>query len=353
MMKKFILCLLATNAMFFSAMAQNDVPQLEPVTPTGSGIFAFPGKPVLPKGPDGKPVKLGPRPAPNMDYVKQKFYDVKYGSVSPTQTCDIYLPNDAKGPVPVIVDLHGGAFMLKFITSKDASEVEVANAGVKHGYAVVCANYRLSGEARFPRAFNDAKAVVRFVRANAKKYNFDPNKIVAWGGSAGGNLAALLGTTGNVKNLDGDNKENLDYPSNVQAVVDWFGPCDFLKYDDQFKASGKVTPFGSVFSPMSGETLYIGQPLKKNKKFTEMANPETYIPTMDKATAPFFVIQHGKEDLNIPTIQSVNLANKLKAKLGNDRVYLELIPGARHGDPAFSTDANFEKVFKMLDAKLK
>jgi acetyl esterase/lipase len=352
-MKKFMLCLLAFAAMFISASAQSSVTQLKPVTPKGSGIYEFPGKPVLPKGPDGKPMKIVPKQAPNMDYVNQKFFDVKYGSVSPTQTCDIYLPNDAKGPVPVIIDIHGGAFMLKFITSRDANEVEVANAGVKHGYAVVCINYRLSGEARFPRAVNDAKAVVRFVRANAKKYNFDPNKVIAWGGSAGGNLAALLGTSGNVKNLDGDNKENLEYPSNVQAVVDRFGPCDFLKYDAQFNASGKKTPFGSVFSPMSGETLYIGQPLKKDKKFTELANPETYIPTMDKATAPFFVIQHGKEDLNIPTVQSVNLATKLKAKLGDNMVYLELIPGAHHGDPAFSTEANFDKVFKLLGEHLK
>jgi hypothetical protein len=162
----------------------------------------------------------------------------------------------------------------------------------------------------------------------------------------------LLGTSGNVRNLDGDNKENLEYSSSVQAVVDWFGPCDFLKYDAQFKKSGKVTPFGSVFSPTSGETLYIGQKLTKDTKFTELANPETYIPTMNKANAPYFIIQHGTDDLNIPTVQSVNLANKLKAKLGKDKVYLELIPGAHHGDPAFSTQSNFEKVFKLLDAHL-
>jgi acetyl esterase/lipase len=336
---------------------------VEPVTPQGSGIYDFQGGPMPPmgakvgKGMRGmkgkKPPMMDVKKAPNLSYIKQKFMDVKYGSVSPTQTCDIYLPNDVKGPVPVIVDIHGGAFMLKKITSKDVNELEVVDAGVRHGYAVVSINYRLSGEARFPRAVNDAKAVIRFIRANAKKYNIDPNKVISWGGSAGGNLSAMLGTTGSVKNLDGDNKENLEYSSAVQAVVDWFGPCDFLKYDKQFKESGKVTPFGSVFSPTSGETLYIGQDITKDKNFTELANPETYIPTMDKATAPYFIIQHGKEDLNIPTVQSVNLATKLKAKLGDDRVYLELIPGARHGDPAFSTKANFEKVFKLLKEHLK
>lgn len=364
-MKKFLLCLLTTNLMFLSTVAQNNVAQLQPVTPTGSGIYDFPGPPMLPMGTKQmKAMKgkkdLGPGPgigmmkkAPNLDYIKQKFYDVKYGNVSPTQTCDIYLPNDAKGPTPVIVDIHGGAFMLKKITSKDVNELEVVNAGIKHGYAVIAINYRLSGEARFPRAVNDVKAVIRFVRANANKYNFDPNRVISWGGSAGGNLSAMLGTTGNIKNLDGDNLENAEYPSNVQAVVDWFGPCDFLKYDDQFKASGKETPFGSVFSPTSGETLYIGQDITKDPVFTEKANPETYIPTLDKKNAPFFIIQHGTDDLNIPTVQSINLANKLKAQIGDDKVYLELIPGAHHGDPAFSTDENFEKVFKLLDEKLK
>jgi acetyl esterase/lipase len=345
---------MASGAMLLSACAQKPVTQLEPVSPKGSGIYDFPGPPMPPMGSKGKGAPMmDKRVAPNLDYIKTKFMDVKYGSVSPTQTCDIYLPNDVKTPVPVIIDIHGGAFMLKKITSKDINELEVVNAGVKHGYAVVSMNYRLSGEARFPRAVNDVKAVVRFIRANAKKYNIDPDKVIAWGGSAGGNLSALLGTTGDVKNLDGDNKENMDYPSNVQAVVDWFGPCDFLKYDDQFKASGKVTPFGSVFSPTSGETLYIGQDLRKDKKFTELANPETYIANMDKATAPYFIIQHGTDDLNIPTIQSVNLANKLKAKLGADKVYLELIPGAHHGDPAFSKPDNFEKVFKLLKEHLK
>jgi acetyl esterase/lipase len=360
-MKKLILCLLASGAFFLTAPAQNNVAQLEPVSPTGSGITDFPGPPMPPMGSKdlkkGKKPMMGPGPgmerkAPDLSYIKTKYMDVKYGSVSPTQTCDIYLPNDAKGPTPVIVDIHGGAFMLKAITSKDIPELEVVNAGIKHGYAVISINYRLSGEARFPRAINDAKAVIRFIRANAQKYHINPNKIVSWGGSAGGNLSALLGTSGNVRNLDGDNKENLEYSSSVQAVVDWFGPCDFLKYDAQFKKSGKVTPFGSVFSPTSGETLYIGQKLTKDTKFTELANPETYIPTMNKANAPYFIIQHGTDDLNIPTVQSVNLANKLKAKLGKDKVYLELIPGAHHGDPAFSTQSNFEKVFKLLDAHL-
>lgn len=350
MRKTFFIAMLLSGLFAPSAFSQRSSHQLQPVTPTGSGIFDFPTPP--PAGQDEATLRATIK-APDMSWLKNKYYDVKYGSVSPTQTLDIYLPNEGTKPYPVVVEIHGGAFMLKYLTSKAPYDVEVANAGTRRGYAVVCVNYRLSGEARFPRAVNDMKAIVRFVRANAKKYNFDPNRIIAWGGSAGGNLAAMLGTTGHVDDLNGDNTENLQYPSNVQAVVDWFGPCDFLRYDDQFAASGKVTPAGSVFSPTSGETLYIGQDLKRDTAFTERANPETYIPTMQTADAPYFIIQHGTEDLNIPTVQSVNLASKLRAKLGDDKVYLELLPGAQHSDPAFSTPANFEKVFNLLDKYFK
>jgi acetyl esterase/lipase len=355
MNKRFFSCLLACTLIASSAMAQSKIPQLNPVTPTGSGITEFPAPPTPPSFAKGKkpqpPEKL--RKSPDLSYIQRKYIDIRYGSISPTQTFDLYLPNEGTGPYPVIVDIHGGAFMLKAMTSKSAEELEIVDAGVKHGYAVVSINYRLSGEARFPRAVNDAKAVIRFLRANAERYNLDPNKIVAWGGSAGGNIAALLGTSGAVNDLDGDNTENLQYPSNVQAVVDWFGPCDFLKYDEQFKASGKTTPFGSVFSPNSGETLYIGQPLTQDTAFTERANPETYVPLLCAQNAPYFIIEHGTADLNIPTVQSVNLANRLKKQLGSDKVYLELLPGAVHGDPAFSSQKNLEKVFRLLAAHIK
>ena len=348
MRKSFFIALLLSGLFAPSAFSQSSSRQLQPVTPYGSGITA---------PPEPHPQKAGHQDekrevikSPDMNWLKNKFYDVKYGSVSPTQTLDIYLPNEGSKPYPVIVEIHGGGFMLKMIDSKSPYDVQVAEAGTRRGYAVVCVNYRLSGEARFPRAVNDMKAIIRFIRANAKKYNFDPDRIISWGGSAGGNLAAMLGTTGNVDDLNGDNTENLKYRSNVQAVVDWYGPCDFLRYDDQFKASGKTEASSkSVFSPTSSETLYIGQDLKKDTAFTERANPETYIPTMKKGDAPYFIIQHGTDDNNIPTVQSVNFANKLRAHLGNDMVHLDLVPGASHADPVFTTLSNLDKVFNLLD----
>lgn len=358
-----------------NAFSQNSTStkQLEPVSPVGSGITEMKppqgNLPPLPGGhPDGglPPLQGGhpdgglpPKgempnfpvePPYNTSGIKTKFMDVVYGSISKTQTLDVYIPNTGKAPYPVILLIHGGGFMVG--SSKGGHESEIINEGNKRGFAVVSINYRKSGEARFPRAINDAKAAVRFVRANASKYGFNPNKIVAWGGSAGGNLVAMLGTTSNVDYLDGDNKENSSYSSAVQAVVDWFGPCDFMLYDKQFEELGVVTPFGSVFSETSPESLYLGQNPAKDEAFTEKANPMTYIPTMNEKDAPSFLIQHGTGDLNIPYTQSVNFAKSLTTKLGSEKVTIELLKNARHGDPAFSTPENFNKVFGFIENAL-
>ncbi|HSQ18512.1 MAG TPA: alpha/beta hydrolase, partial [Anaerolineales bacterium] len=101
-------------------------------------------------------------------------------------------------------------------------------------YAVASINYRLSGEAKYPAQIQDAKTAVRFLRANAVEYNLTPNMFGAWGASAGGNLVALLGTTCGVAEREGAELGNADQARCVQAVVDWFGPIDFLKLDEQF-----------------------------------------------------------------------------------------------------------------------
>jgi len=350
MKKNIVIIMIAILIFSFVSKGQqrNIIPQLEPVTSLGSGIFSL----VPPKGhklPKNEiPVLAGPA---TTSHIRTKYLEVPYSTLSKTQKADIYLPNDGQGPFPVIIDIHGGAFMMG--DSRTPYDIAIINAGVGHGYAVVSVNYRMSGEARFPRAVNDVKAAVRFVKANAQKYNFNADKIVAWGNSAGGNLAAMLGTTGNVKNLNGDVTENLEFSSAVQAVVDWFGPCDFTKFDEQFQASGIHTPFGSVLSDTSPESLYIGQNVKKDVMFTEKANPKTYIGSMDTKTAPYFFIEHGNIDQNIPTVQSIDLANALKAQIGANKVSFEILQGSIHADPSFFTPENFTKAFNFLDKVLK
>ncbi len=314
---------------------KSEVQQIEPIKPNGSNVV-------------DEHWKLD---SIDISGIKTKYVGVPYGSISKTQTVDIYLPNEGKGPFPVIVVVHGGAF--KGGNSFMKNDVGPAMEGVNRGYAVVSVSYRLSREATFPRAVNDVKAAIRFIKANSAKYNIDPNRVAAWGSSAGGNLVMMIGTTGNVANLNGDNKENLEFSSSVNAVVDWFGPCNFLKFDQYFKESGIQAENGTVLRDDSNESLYIGQNITNDTLFTLLANPETYVKDMDVTTAPYFLIQHGTADPVVPMQQSTHMASVLTKRLGADRVKQALLPDAKHASPEFRTEENLELVFSFLDSVLK
>jgi acetyl esterase/lipase len=218
---------------------------------------------------------------------------------------------------------------------------------LKRGYAVVSVNYRLSEEAKFPAQIYDIKAAIRFIRANADKFNLNPDKIALWGVSAGGNLAALAGTSAGVKELEDLNLGNPYQSSKVQVVVDWYGSINYLTMDDQFKQSGLV---GQVHnSPDSIESELLGKPITEVPSLVRMANPETYITPDD----PPFFIQHGTKDTLIPVQQSVEFAEKLQKVIGKDKVTVELFNGAVHGDSVFFTSKNVNKVLYFIDKYLK
>ncbi len=280
-------------------------------------------------------------------WIKNQVTDIAYGSLSDTQKLNIYYPEE-KGdtPYPVIIAIHGGAFKMGDRTGGDISAMLQA---VKYGYAVVSVDYRLSGEAIFPAAISDVKAAIRFIKANAEKYNLNPDKIVTWGDSAGGNLSALAGTSGDDDTLNGDNKENLEYSSAVQASVDWFGPLNFLLMDDQFKTAGVTPKMGATSTESSPESQYIGGNITQNIEQTKKANPENYITAAD----PYFFIQHGSADTNVPTQQSIDFAEKLTAVLGKDKVTLEILEGAGHGGTQFDSEENVKKIIAFLDSVLK
>jgi len=278
---------------------------------------------------------------PNVDNITRKWLDIAYAEKSQAQKLDIYLPNEGEGPFPVIISIHGGAFK-----SGDKADGQVTPMleGLKRGYAVVSINYRLSGEAIWPAQIYDCKAAVRWVRANAKQYKFNPDKIAAWGGSAGGHLSSMLGTSGNVKELEDLSQGNADQSSRVQAVVDWFGPTNFLRMDDDAKESKVNNP--QIHSiPNSPESELIGKNLADAPELVRAANPETYITKDD----PPFLIQHGSVDPLVPYPQSLYFAKKLEEITGKENVTFELLPGSKHGGPAFSTTENLEKVFAFLE----
>jgi len=275
--------------------------------------------------------------------IKQKWLDVPYANGSSFQKLDIYLPKNYPGPYPVIVSIHGGGFNSG---DKAGFELTLALEGLKRGYAVVSVNYRLSQEAKFPAQIHDIKAAIRFLRANAGRYNLNPNKIALWGVSAGGNLAALAGTSPGVKELDDISLGNPSQSSEVQAVVDWYGSINYLTMDDQFKQSGIV---GKVHnSPDSIESELLGRLITEVPHLVRLANPETYISPDD----PPFFIQHGTKDSLIPVQQSVEFAEKLQKVIGKDNVIIELLKEAGHGDAAFCTPENVKRVLDFIDKYL-
>ncbi len=276
--------------------------------------------------------------------IARRWTNLAYATASPAEKLDIYLPNNAKGPFPVIIAIHGGAFHMG---DKADGQLTPMLAGLAHGYAVVSINYRLSSEAKAPKQIQDVKAAIRWVRANARTYQLNGSKLAVWGGSAGGNLAALAGTSADVPDLDDLKLGNPMRSGRVQAVVDWFGPINFLTMDAQFTETKNGKPdHNDADSP---ESELIGRKITDNPDLVAPTNPETYITSDD----PPFFIEHGTQDNLVPTQQSVAFAERLTKELGPEKVTLELLDGAGHGGPAFETPDNLAKVFRFLDKYLK
>jgi acetyl esterase/lipase len=270
------------------------------------------------------------------------YEDLVYASTSAAQKLDLYLP-EGNGPFPVVVMIHGGGFMVG--DKADGMGLAGGDQLLKAGFAIASLNYRMSGEATFPAPIQDAKAAVRFLRANAAQYKLNPDRIGAWGASAGGNLASLLGTSCGVAALEGAELGNADQSSCVQAVVDWFGPIDFLALDEQFAGTSCPQDHNEASSP---ESKLLGAAVQTVPDLAKAANPMTYI--TDKA-APFF-IQNGSADCNIPPVQGKNLADALNAASPGKATYT-LLDGAGHGGEQFNSEANVNKVIEFLEKYLK
>jgi len=286
-------------------------------------------------------------PPAKTDHIKRKMFDVSYAALSPAQKLDIYWPEEGDGPFPVIVSIHGGAFM-----GGDKRDVQITSMlkGLKRGYCIVGVNYRMSGEAKFPALVHDIKAAIRWIRANAELYLFDPNKIATWGGSAGGYQSLMAGVSVGISELEDLSLGNADQSSHVQAVVDWFGPTDFLKMDEQLAESGMAPPEEFSHSGSnSPESLILGNQITLIPDVVRSANPETYI----HPNVPPFLIQHGAKDNIVPRQQSVNFAAKVREICGYERVTLELLEGAGHGDSMFDAAKNVKQVLDFLDQHLK
>ncbi len=285
----------------------------------------------------------GPIPLADISRIQRKWLDLSYARTSPAQKLDIYLPANGDGPFPVELHIHGGAFATG---DKRDIPLEPFLGGLKRGYAVVSVNYRLSGEAIFPAGLQDLKASVCWLRANCDEYLLDPDRIAACGGSSGGNCSAMLCLTANIPGLDDLKLGHPELPCRVQAAVDWFGPTDFLKMDEQLAESGLgPCDHNQADSP---ESRYLGARITEIPEKVRQANPITYV----RANMPPILIQHGRLDSMVPVQQSIIFAQELE-RVAPDRYEFDILENAGHGDPLFETDDNMTRVFDFLDKHLR
>jgi acetyl esterase/lipase len=250
---------------------------------------------------------------------------------SPRQVLDLYLPERARGLLPAVLWIHGGAW--------ECGGKHPCPVGhfAERGYAVASIGYRLSHEAVFPAQLHDCKSAVRWIRAHAAEYGIDPARIGVWGGSAGGHLAALMGVTGRIRELDvGD---HLDQSSEVQCVVNWFGPTDFLDWGAPFSPS--------MDSKESAVYRLLGGPISQNLEIGRRAGPLHHV---DGRSAPFFTI-HGDRDDIVPLVQSQRLHKALQ-DAGVEST-LQVIPGAGHGTAEFSLPERLDEIAGFLARHLK
>ena len=233
---------------------------------------------------------------------------------------DLYRPQNASGPSPVILWIYAPGW------SHGRKEQHIPLISfVNDGYSVTSIELRFSGEAPFPAQIEDCKAAVRWLRANAAKYNLDADRIGAAGHSGGGHLAALLGTSGGVQELEGSG-DNMSYSSRVQAVCDVSGPSDLLRlYHDASDPSTRTRR-----KDISDIDALLGGPAAQNKTKAIAASPITYISKDD----PPFLIIHGENDFSVPASQGELLAAALKA--AGVETTLEITPqGHSAGGPRF------------------
>jgi acetyl esterase/lipase len=207
------------------------------------------------------------------------------------QQLDLYVPTDRRGE-PLIVVLHGGGWVGGDKAGDSLNPVLLDL--LWDGYAIASINYRLAPAANWPTQIQDCKAAIRWLRAHANDYGYDPNRVGAYGESAGGHLAAVLGTSSGTTIFDVG--ENLGYSSAVSCAADLFGPTDLI--------SLALNPaVGPVVVPQ-----LLGGPVQEHLDLARSANPITYVHHHE----PPMLVIHGTDDALVPYSQSVLLVRAMR-----------------------------------------
>jgi acetyl esterase/lipase len=295
----------------------------------GTATLQSPSNPVVP--PDGTTVRR------DLHYVP---------SGHERQRLDLYVPQTGPTPFPLILVVHGGGWSAND-KNNHANVAWVTPVLLRAGYAVASVNHRLSQHAIFPAQIHDVKAALRFLRARAGEYGLDPSRVGIWGASSGGHLAALVGTSAGVPDMDG-RLGPLQQHVRVRAVIDWYGPTDFLQSD------AHRLPDGLRAAPAdSAQSRLIGAPIETVPERTQAANPIRYVTADDP---PFFIV-HGDQDRTVPHHQSELLRDALRA--AGIPVEMRTVIGAGHGsqtaalNAAYQTDKMIQEMTAFLDRYVK
>lgn len=239
-------------------------------------------------------------------------------------------PKTGDGPFPAVICIHGGGFRAGKRDGYDGLCVRLA----ERGYVAATVSYRLAPKYQFPAAVHDTKAAVRWMRANAKKYKVDPERIGVTGGSAGGHLAQFLAVTANVPQFEGTGG-NPDQSSSVACVVNVYGPSDFTKSYGKSVDAHEVLP------------LWFGGNLETKRALHIQGSPLYWV---TPNSAPTLCI-HGTEDKYVAHEQAVWLVDKLKA--ATVEADLLTLDGAGHGFKGADAEKADKALFEYFDKKLK
>ncbi len=243
---------------------------------------------------------------------------------------DLAQPKIGKGPFPAVICVHGGGWK----AGNRQSLTKLIGLLAEKGFVGVTVTYRLTPKAKFPAQIEDCKAAVRWLRAHAKKYKVDPNRLGAVGFSAGGHLVCLLGAADKNSGLEG-NGGYTDQSSRVQAVVSFFGPTDFIKKT----WSKKVEEFFLI--PFFGDTF------EKAQKIYRKGSPLNYVSKDD----PPFLFIHGDQD----NLVGIHHSQIMMKKLKEAKVHAELMTmkGAGHGWGPARMKQSLARMVTFLEEKLK
>jgi len=269
-------------------------PVLRPV-PTTPQPATTPGPPPAPS-PTPTPT---PRPTPVTPTVvipnttAEVTKDVEYGRAGDIPLLlDIYTPETPiVTPMPAVIWMHGGSW--KYLDKSNNHMLRSVKTLARHGFFAVSINYRLSGVAPFPAAVEDSKCAVRWLRANAEKYNVDPNRIGAWGSSSGGHLAMMLGCADETAGLEGNGGWG-EFSSRVQAVCSYYGPTDLVSTYRKIKERQGSVPDSHHY------VQFLGGHLEEKPDMWKAASPINHVTADD----PPLLLVHGELDSVVPLIVS-------------------------------------------------